>query len=679
MNLYHKIDHKIRTQGIDTITLDIFDTILLRKIWPENLQFYKVARVWLPIFNGCFSKDITTDEIYSVRLYSRNELIHINREYNYTEAEKFSLESEKEYDVNLDNWFMEIINYFASKYSKNLNEKQKQMLLKQMIDIELSTEKENLIPNTELINTLLQLKRKHKKLKIFYLSDMYLRTPDITHLFDHFGIHIFDGGITSTEAEYTKATGNLYNYIHATKKLYKGFNLSRNLHIGDNKTSDYMNALISGSDAVLYHKIRFRRVRTLLGQAKIWYIHRQIEAHDKRILQSSTQEPDSPANIWHYFGELFSQPLFTFLKHLTLAAKYAPETTFLMVSSEATVFDKYAKLLDASFSDLNNVIIAEKLNRKCIIRAILWALIQKDDFKYNLEVIFKTANLGELDGSRREFYQFIFGENYPYSETTINYRSKKDFYSALLYEIKNASHASTKPLREAYKYVKSFLPKDESRRIVIVDVGWGGTVQVLFSQFANLHNYHTEIKGLYLGVMPGNRFEICDMPPMEGYLLPDVRYGKDRSLFCAVLWEYPYTNKPQFNGDLAHLEQIHIGIKDGLKTFHETNLAPKIYFDRVVRREIQRLVSKPRKSESRTIGSIRFDMGFAKPSCFQIVEMHYTRRQIYKQLLIHPKQTVHKVVFKRNHWAGGFISYYRIPFLRRLIKVYGYMVKKTLI
>lgn len=350
-----------------------------------------------------------------------------------------------------------------------------------------------------------------------------------------------------------------------------------------------------------------------------------------------------------------------------------------MVSSEAKIFQKYGQMLDSDFLNHGNLFSAEKLNRKCAIRAILWHLIKEKNFQYNPEVIFETANLGELDGSRREFYEFLFGKEYPYSEMTINNRSDENFFQALLQDIQYAEPKYTKPFRDAYKYVKSFLPTDKPHKIVIVDVGWGGTVQVLFSQFAKLNGHHAEIEGLYLGVMPGNRFNICEMPPMEGYLMPDVKYGKDRSLFCAVLWEYPYTNKPQFSGDVAHLEQIHIGLERGLKIFLATRSAPKPYFDQIVRKEIRRFVSNPTKSEARTIGSINFDMGFAKPMSFQIVSMQYTHKQVLKMLLCHPKRTVHQIIFERNHWSGGFIKYYHLPIIKILVKIYGRLVKKTLI
>lgn len=677
MKLYQKLHQQVKDQNLTTVTLDIFDTILMRKIWPEDLQFYKVATKWQPLFQKHFAKTITADELYSFRIYARQELIAVHRRYNLPKTSDFDLNPAPEYDVTLRTWFSKIIDLLAVKHK--IKTYDRAALLREMIKVELDTEKSHLTPNRDLINCLARLKRQHRHLKIFFVSDMYLTAKEITELLNHFHITIFDGGITSTEAKYTKATGALYDYLHASKILCPEFNLSQNLHIGDNRISDYNHAIISGSSAILYHKPRLRTLRTACGRLHAHRIRSKIIRSDRQTLTQVNRHQSHPAEIWYAYGQLFAQPLFTFLTHLTTAAAESPHTTFLMVSSEAVVFQKYGKLLNPNFPNLKNIRSAEKLNRKCAIRALLWTLIKTDNFEYNLEAIFKTANLGEVDGSRREFYDFLFGRDYAYSEMTTNYRSETNFYKALLKEIKTADSKFTEQFKAAYDYVKSFLPKDNSSKVTIVDVGWGGTVQVLFSQFANLHGYRSEIEGLYIGVMPGNRFGVCELPSMEGYLMPDVKYGKDRALFCAVLWEYPYTNKPQFSGDLAHLEQIRRGIKSGLEIFNQAKLAPKSYFDLVAGREIKRLVANPTKKEAQVIGSIKFDMSFANPVSFQIVNMNYRKNQIYRLFLRHPKKVVHDIIFERNHWSGGFIKYYRIPFVKTLVKLYGKLVGKTLI
>ena len=73
-SLYSAISQRIEQDGIRTITVDIFDTVLFRKIWPEDLQFLVVAEKWLPRFREVFDADISAYKIYSWRQYARSEL-----------------------------------------------------------------------------------------------------------------------------------------------------------------------------------------------------------------------------------------------------------------------------------------------------------------------------------------------------------------------------------------------------------------------------------------------------------------------------------------------------------------------------------------------------------------------------------------------------------------------------
>ena len=59
--------NRIDSGDILTVTVDVFDTILLRKAWPEGLQFLEVADVMLPLFHKYINSSITAYEIYSWR------------------------------------------------------------------------------------------------------------------------------------------------------------------------------------------------------------------------------------------------------------------------------------------------------------------------------------------------------------------------------------------------------------------------------------------------------------------------------------------------------------------------------------------------------------------------------------------------------------------------------------
>lgn len=87
----NRIEKIINSSDVTSITLDIFDTILLRKIWPEEKQFYLVAKQWAPLFQDAIDDSITPAELLSfilAKLHSRRGSIrqkHLSQSRLYCE------------------------------------------------------------------------------------------------------------------------------------------------------------------------------------------------------------------------------------------------------------------------------------------------------------------------------------------------------------------------------------------------------------------------------------------------------------------------------------------------------------------------------------------------------------------------------------------------------------------
>jgi hypothetical protein len=669
MSIYNSLSKTISRNNIQTLTLDIFDTTLLRDIHPEETQFRIVAKKWTNIFRKNISTDITVDELLSIRLYSRNEMWNIGGIYSKNENfqdSAFSLDAYRVYDVNLESWFKQIVEILDIKYNSKLRPKQVSGIVKQMIRDELSTEKQFLKPNVRLIEDIRALKRAYN-LKVYFVSDMYLSKKYILELLNHFDVDIFDDGIVSTDVSFTKSNGSLFTYLHMNKPFGDSFDLSSNLHIGDSKNSDYLQPIANGSSAFLYKRINTNDIFNRLSNK----IHlRNAVANEKKSLRKKLlTKSNSPANIYYQHGLLFSQAIYTFLLHVGLSANNSPNTTFLMVSSEAKSFREYGKLLAPKYFDLKNIVVADKLNRRRIIRALVWYLATNDYKDYNLKPIFNIISYGEVEGTRRDIYEFFFGKDYPYSELTINLRSEKEFYKAFLKEIKNADPKYTKELKNSFDYVVKFLPMPKSRT-TIVDLGWGGTVQALFSDFVRCMGIKAKIDGLYLGAHPADRFAI-DKIELRGYLMPNVRIGEDRSIWNAVLWEYAFTNKVQFNEDFTHIENLHRGIIDGLSIFKSSHMAPFDYYRLVCKPQIRHYISNPSRDTVKVLGNIQFDAGFVDYHCFRIVNFNLSMFGIRKRLLFDTKNLLKYEIFGQNHWAAGYISYYRLYILKIALKIIG--------
>lgn len=671
-----KILNLIDTGKIDTITVDIFDTVIMRKIWPEDIQFIKVAKTMVPVLQKQISQQITTFEIYSWRKYARDELLwakdQSEKAKNKTEEDKI-LDNSVDVDTNLEEWFSYLIDLFEVKYKKKIDDKN--LLIQKLIKIEMKKEKELTSPNQKIITLLRQIKHTHPEIKIFFVSDMYLKSSQINELLEHHGCaDIFDGGISSTEVQKSKHSGNLFYWLHYNQDNFQDIDLYKNLHIGDNKLSDLIMPENAGSRAIHYTPKRFRRFRTLKGKLVLKIKYRKQKNLDQKQFEkfSGTSElQKSSAQIFDYYGFLFAQPLNSFLFHIGQMANLIPEKTFLIVSSESVTFQK---IMQHHFKPLSkNIKIAPKLNRKRSIKALIWT-IAKQNKQYDTRAIADITRLGEISKDRKEIYQFILTKDYPVSSLQLDKQSESDFYKKLFHDIQNADSKYTKHLEDAYSMAISFLPS-KNKTVVICDVGWGGTVQNIFDQFCKLHGHNRDCEGLYIGVHKRRpEINMEDLPTI-GYLMPDVLSDRYRPLWNAVIWEYVYTNKPQFFDDPARSNQIQTGLDKGNAYFNQTKLNPYDFFHKVIANKIADFVSHPTRDQARVIGSLKFDMGFANPQILRILDTSLSKKWIIKTLFTDPKFFL-KFIVSPNYWTSGYIAYYRLYGLKIILKIAG-KIKKT--
>lgn len=354
---------KLSDNSVKSATFDIFDTVLLRKIHPEEMQFLEVAKQWTPLFRKVVSGKVEANELLSIRIYARKELWNINSKYNKHEiSDDDPLSSLYAYDVTLEEWFALIVDLFVEKYNKKIDREAKASLVASMIDLEIKTEKRELVPNEPLINTIKRARKNNPSLKVYFVSDMYLSKKYILDLLNHFKIDVFDDGIVSTDVNYIKANGGLFSCLHNKKIFGDSFSLSTNIHIGDSRTSDYLMPIANGSDALLYRpnnrKFYFNRLKHKI------LTRNSASVAKKELAKKIKSYPSNPAGIWRMYGFVFSQALCSFLAHVALCAKYSPNTTFLMVSSEAKCFKEYGDRLMGKLFNQQNILIAEKLNRR---------------------------------------------------------------------------------------------------------------------------------------------------------------------------------------------------------------------------------------------------------------------------------------------------------------------------
>lgn len=187
-----------------TISFDIFDTLLTRK-------------VYLP-----------ADVFSLVELRLRNEMGGV---IPFSELRTKALHTTGVEEPTYD----EIYEQFKrlSKLDRETVERIKQF--------EFDIEKQLLVPRDEMLDVYHYAREKNKK--IILTSDMYYQTERLKELLDAFGIIGYEEIFVSCEYRKTKQSGQLY------EEVFKKYDKSTLLHIGDNKYSDYDRVIQEGGNA----------------------------------------------------------------------------------------------------------------------------------------------------------------------------------------------------------------------------------------------------------------------------------------------------------------------------------------------------------------------------------------------------------------------------------------------
>lgn len=665
--LPRRIERTANDLDVTSITVDVFDTLLLRTVWPEGIQFLEVADEQAELLRDKLSIDVSTYEFYAWRNFARRTLI--DAESSRVTA---SLKAhDVDVDITLRQWFEVLCDSLANKHNTSLDSDERRNLVDELIRLELAHEVKRLKPNNDLASILRKMRRANPHLHVYFVSDMYLESQQIVQLLDAHGIaDVVDGGISSVEVQRAKHSGNLYHYLHSTKHFGDDFDLYRNLHIGDNAHSDDVAATLAGSHSFHYKPRRFRHARTAIGYYRLHRIRRAVaKAEYRRLRVELTQESKRTSNVLARSAALFAQPMAIFLHYLGIIARSTEDdTAYVFVSSEGRVFLETAnRLYPGLYDGRQNIVLADKLNRKTMLKACLWSIINSN-IPAKGGLLTATARYGELSQeSRSEVYDFILTPRYPISEMSLNQYSTDEFEESLEIAVSDAESEYTEHLRQAFEYVYHVVNMAGNRNIVVVDLGWGGTVQTLLGQFLQMEGVPHRVEGLYVGCHPPSRFPVS-APKMTGLLMPNVLESPDREIWNPVIWEYIFTNKPQFVEDADRLRHIDSGLTQGYELFRAAQLNPYDYFDLVIRPELSRLISAPSKAEILALGSIRFDTGFSKEDSFRVIDLTVSRPRMYRQLVRHPRRTL-RYLTQSNIWTQAHIRHYHLYGLNTILGV----------
>ena len=473
LNQLHKY---LEEKDVKFLFTDYFDTIVHRHVHPNYTQ-----RIWAKFIIRELGLQVSIDELYFIR---QESLRYLSKTLNREDVEIPYKRLKEEICIRLIN-------------SRVLNETNKDTFMSLFEQADVKAESSVQYVNLEVIDTLKYFKSKGGK--IYLVSDFYGSKSLFEKLLLHHGIlDLFDGIYSSADQEKSKHSGKIYEAILSDLAISP----NAVLMIGDNKKSDYNNAIKNGLNAYLLphkkhlkrnklnnfgnDKKRFNQVinkvyKTCHKHSSIPYTEYIIFYHVfvERIYQISRKDNVKDLFFLSREGQFLKKLFDSYQEHVLLDDSRKINTHYLKISRHSSFqftlndlnLEKFGYLQkhypNLSANDFLRAVNCPENLRNEIISQL------KIDGKMVINSFFTSSIFDELKKNKA----FV------------------DYYETHRELSRNAFDT----------YIKSFKTDIKNNGITLIDIGWGGTMQESIYKF---FDKKVPITGYYFGLN-----EIYDIQP----------------------------------------------------------------------------------------------------------------------------------------------------------------------
>lgn len=449
---------KAKSGKIRHLTVDVFDTLLLRTTPPEA------------VING-------TSRFLSFETGVPFNIIRDARDKAWSIESQSSCQKGCDPDVRSRALFDTWIGLFASGKCPSLSDR--------ALQYELQAEVSCLIPNIEMKELLRNLKQ--YGLRITALSDMYLSSDEVQWLLDQHGFgELVSDVFTSADIGVQKRTGRLFDWFASREPNIDGV-----LHIGDDLTADGTMPSSRGiASIVVFDRLRMS-VRHRGTALRSWpaYIAAAVPA------QVHTPRSDCHRVGFERFG-----PIYTAFIHgvATKAVSDAVSSVWFM-AREGWLLQEIYELVRKS-NLVRNVPPSAYLyvSRVSTMRAQLAAYggrevasVHSDTWSRNYRSTLSPLQLSD-DQLADALVEIDAKPDDNVTEEGLNHLRASETFQTLVLGIGDEER---KGLAEYLR--RSGFPM--SGRVAVVDVGWGGQIQENLESALRMIGAKTEIVGYYLG------------------------------------------------------------------------------------------------------------------------------------------------------------------------------------
>ena len=430
----------------DTISFDIFDTLLLRNIYRPTDIFRILSKIALEKYN--------INDFYDIRVTSESE----------SRSEKNNMECH----------FDEIYKTIESKIKDK-------KVAKKLKEEELYLEEKFLVVNPFMKEIYDYCLTKNKK--VFLISDMYLDEKFIQGILKKCGYKDYVLYLSNVYKK-NKGDTSLFEAVLNKEKIKK----SNWLHIGDNRHSDYDIPIQFGINA--YH---YKGVYSYVNINKYSIFESIMLGIQNNYLYNGLN-----INYWEGFGIKNISPIyFGFTKWLYDLTKNLDNLFFIardgyIIDKIYSFFNKDKKVhTDYLYCSRKSFVIPSLYKMQTEKMVNILSLMYNPNIKYTLKdfLLKCEINLEEIDTEIIKDFGF---ESLDTFVTVDNYYDAKKLLVIYSENIK-------KNLRGKYDLAVEYLKQegvDDYTLINIMDIGWAGSIQSSIKRLLN-----KEVNGYYFGTV----------------------------------------------------------------------------------------------------------------------------------------------------------------------------------
>ena len=632
MHKYIKLKFKLKATKPEVITVDIFDTLLLRNWKSEQLRFYDIS---------CKM----TDAFKKYGLRAEPHLIFRQRNLFSEQVRLLNVSKGKDHETSHQEIFSLIINDLERRNGKKLNNSSATSLLRTLNGIELQYEESVLKPNYSLIKLLRRESLKGKR--IYFISDMYLNSKQLEKLLVVKGIDFISGGISSADKLLGKYSGRSYGEL-ANK--HQDIKLNKSLHIGDNKFSDYrvpkQNGIMAHLIIMPLHSIKITVGRVgskfiLAGKLK-----KALRSDKKKYLKKLRLNKLSANNQSRAIGIgwLLAPSIIYYLDKLGVISRLNNKNV-VFVSSESYIFSKIYKEL--GFKNSRSL---PGFNRNKLIRAYCSVMLKKGirdeqilNFVYKVLRTKKISSVNTVLGIKS-------------IEDKIHLFTGSDERNKIipLSTAKKLCDNEYKSVLKSFKLLKTI----NKGAPIISDIGWSGSVQILLEQILKDDGMDLKIQGIYMGRTGTNIFNQEITSDSSGVVFNSLSDKGAKYLYQPEVWESILNLDNEKN---ITRQEILSGIDGAIQFFKESG-ASSWDFYKYSSKKLLKTLKRPDRDFIEIMASLNFDYGTIDEPPYPLVNITKSTSANWRWLLFDRKKF--KKLYFEQGWKWGAATYYhfRIPY-----------------